>query len=213
MSLFFRRLLTSVSKLSQCIWQLVAAWLEAGGWQVDMASRFLGINIESQLRQIKSNPAHHSGFHRLAPFVLFWFYGWQSFSCHTGKRITTRTKEKTRFAKVLAWGWGRWNYLVIKDCSTLLWASFARRRGLRCRNFQFNFNSKLLKINYLDFGTQNDLRFANVSANDLEFGPSLVLSNGETAVFYGALQHCFGRDFQGDVDCDAEAFNSNQKTF
>ena len=76
-----------------------------------------------------------------------------------------------------------------------------------CQGEVWNSHPKVLGIDDLNFGTQNDLRFANVSANDLEFGPSLVLSNGETAVFYGALQHCFGRDFQGDVDCDAEGFH------
>ena len=41
-----------------------------------------------------------------------------------------------------------------------------------------NFNLKVLKINDLNYRPQNDLRFAIVSADDLEFSPILCTLQG-----------------------------------
>ena len=42
-----------------------------------------------------------------------------------------------------------------------------------CDGEVLNSNPKVFGINDLNFGTQNDFRFAIVSADDLEFGPIL----------------------------------------
>ena len=144
----------------------------------------------------------------------------------------------------------------------------------------------MFKVSGVNYRTQNDFRFAIVSADDLEFGPihctkslrnngflqgsatlllgelfkamwiaipkvslrilnlnpeclklvtsitvprtsfdlllspqtilnsaqSFVLSKGEIADFYRALQPCFWRAFPGDVDCDTEVFISNPES-
>ena len=80
-----------------------------------------------------------------------------------------------------------------------------------CDGEVLNSNPKVFGIDDLTFGTQNDFRFAIVSAGDLELSAILCTCKGEISNYYRALRAWFSLAFGGDVDCDGEVVNSSPK--